>query len=162
MRCLKCGWCCKHLPVAIIADPKLGYRKDNVELHEAKGEPCKYLRGSEPGNYECAIHSEPWFHKTPCASHNTIFGDKIDCAMGQHLLQEAKNRSVSPEEVQRDCDIHIIGQHLEGEVGEDLAEAVKAGEWPLSWLNLRQLVELSERVWKLEVQRESERISRGK
>lgn len=88
MRCVRCGYCCHHYPVVIISDPEKGFVEGNFEVHKGNGEPCKYLKGGKPGEYECTVHTRPWYEDTPCARHATIFGDKIACQLGEHILSE--------------------------------------------------------------------------
>jgi len=88
MKCLHCGYCCKWLWVPIIADPEKGIIEDNVKVHMGNGNPCQHLRGNKPGEYSCAVHAEPWYKETPCASHAQI-EDSPDhpCRMGVYQLK---------------------------------------------------------------------------
>jgi len=91
MKCLRCGYCCKHLWVVIVNDPKIGLRIGNLTTHNGKGVPCKHLRGDKPGEYWCAIHDLPWYKETPCYSHGQIERSPDDlCRMGEYLLREEK------------------------------------------------------------------------
>jgi hypothetical protein len=98
MKCLRCGYCCKHLCVIIVNDPKLGIQDGNLELHPGEGKPCKHLIGNSPGNYSCAIHNEPWYKKTPCFSHGQIEQSPNDeCRMGKYILSKVPVVSLSKE-----------------------------------------------------------------
>jgi hypothetical protein len=90
MQCLHCGWCCKHLAVVIVNDPKKGIAEDNLEMHDGQGNSCKHLRGEKVGEYYCAIHNEIWYNETPCAKHTQFEYRDSPCRIGAALLAKLK------------------------------------------------------------------------
>jgi len=86
MKCLRCGYCCINLFVAIVKDPELGIKEGNIISHEGKGKPCIHLRGSNPGEYSCAIHDQKWYKKTPCFQYDQIGKKNSDCRTGRYIL----------------------------------------------------------------------------
>ena len=90
MKCLRCGYCCKNYFVAIVNDPELGIREDNIEMHEGQGNACKHLKGEKVGEYSCSIHDKKWYKETPCFSHGQYERKDSNCRLGEHLLK-AKN-----------------------------------------------------------------------
>ena len=86
MICLRCGYCCKHLSVVIVDDPKKGIVEGNLIHHKGDGTPCKHLIGSKPGEYFCAVHSEPWFKDTPCFAYTQIEQKNSNCRMGEFFI----------------------------------------------------------------------------
>jgi len=95
MICLRCSYCCKYPSVIIVDDPKKGIVEGNLILHEGKGIPCKHLRGDKPGEYFCAIHSEPWYPETPCFQYDQVDGstEKV-CRMGYHRLEKERGEEL--------------------------------------------------------------------
>lgn len=71
MICLHCGYCCTHLSVVIVDNPKLGIQEGNL-IHHAGNGPCKHLIGNYPGEYRCVIHNEEWYKETPCFQYTQI------------------------------------------------------------------------------------------
>lgn len=91
MRCLRCGYCCTHYPVAIVKDPEKGIDEKNIILHSGK-KPCIHLKGDKPGEYSCAVHEYPWYKETPCFSHTQIESKDSDCRIGVYMLKsQTKN-----------------------------------------------------------------------
>jgi hypothetical protein len=74
--------------VVIVDDPKLGIVEDNLKAVGFNGpERCQHLVGDKPGEYSCAVHDEPWYCETPCASHGQIERSPTDeCRMGRYIL----------------------------------------------------------------------------
>ena len=93
MRCLRCGSCCVRPTVLIVDDPALGVSGSNLTVSHAN-ERCKHLRGGK-APYTCAIHDEPWYPETPCASHGQIECGNTYCRAGNYFL----NGAVRPEAV---------------------------------------------------------------
>jgi len=92
MKCLRCGYCCKHLMVVIIDDPAKGLQEDNLIGHEGNGTPCKHLEGDTSGEHACAVHNERWYKQTPCYSHGQIEASvDTPCRMGVYLLGKLNN-----------------------------------------------------------------------
>lgn len=89
MKCLRCGYCCKHYMVVIVDNPEKGIVEGNLIVSEGNGVPCKHLIGEKPGEYRCAIHDYPWYKKTPCFSHGQIEAS-VDCVcrLGEHILKK--------------------------------------------------------------------------
>jgi hypothetical protein len=71
MICLHCGYCCIHLSVVIVDNPKLGIQEGNL-IHHAGNGPCKHLIGNHSGKYMCAVHNEEWYKETPCFQYTQI------------------------------------------------------------------------------------------
>ena len=86
MICLHCGYCCLNSWVVIVDDPEKGIQEDNLLCVESTR--CKHLRGSKPGEYNCAIHDYPWYEETPCANHGQIERKDSECRMGRHQLNK--------------------------------------------------------------------------
>ena len=89
MICLRCGYCCKHLWVIIVDDPKKGCVEGNLITHEGHGVACKHLEQEPSGEYTCAIHNEPWYEETPCFRHSQIESRDSFCRMGKYLLESS-------------------------------------------------------------------------
>lgn len=88
MICLHCGYCCKHLTVAIVDDPEKGLSESNIVLHLGTGEPCQHLIGDTIGNYTCGIHDYPWYSETPCYAYTQIeLNEDTECRMGKYQLK---------------------------------------------------------------------------
>jgi len=91
MKCLHCGYCCHHMMVVIVDNPKRGIHHDNLIIHDGDGSPCKHLRGDKPGEYWCAVHHYKWYKRTPCYSHGQIEVSPDDpCRMGEHILKKRR------------------------------------------------------------------------
>lgn len=96
MICLRCGHCCFQYAVVIVDDPKKGIVDTNFRIKSEPGERCPHIRGNKPGKYSCAIHNEPWYCETPCASHGqTERSPNTPCRLGKFLLnsEESKNEN---------------------------------------------------------------------
>ena len=59
MICLRSGFCCIHLNVIIVDDPKLGIIEGNA-IAKPSGQKCQHLLGNLPGQHSCAVHNYPW------------------------------------------------------------------------------------------------------
>lgn len=71
-------------------DPNEGIKEDNLYIKSEPGEICPHIRGNKPGEYSCAIHDEPWYYETPCASHGQIEkSPNTLCRFGKFLLEKA-------------------------------------------------------------------------
>lgn len=96
MICLRCGFCCQHLAVVVVDDPKLGLREDNLlalnfgEDHRS----CKHLLGNCAGEYSCAIHNEFWYEDTPCFQHTQVEQDNQPCRIGEHIMTLISHKNV--------------------------------------------------------------------
>ena len=90
MICLRCGHCCKNLWVVIVDDPAKGPVEGNLIEHKGAGVACKHLRQEPSGEYSCAIHDKPWYHKTPCARHGQIERGNTPCRLGQYVLKQVQ------------------------------------------------------------------------
>ena len=88
MKCLRCGYCCKKYHVAVVKDPDLGIRDDNIVMHEGDGTPCMHLKGDKPGEYSCAIHDRAWYKETPCYAHTQFERKDSDCRIGKYNLSK--------------------------------------------------------------------------
>lgn len=87
MKCLRCGHCCKNYFVPIVDDPALGITESNIISHMGDGTPCKHLKGDKPGEYECAIHSFPWYDQTPCYNHGQVEdSEDSECRVGRYMI----------------------------------------------------------------------------
>ena len=86
MKCLRCGYCCKHCWVDIIDDPSLGYEESNLIEHPGLGRSCKHLLGDKPGEYACAVHEYPWYKETPCYRHGLKNGEG-PCRLGTKIMK---------------------------------------------------------------------------
>jgi hypothetical protein len=93
MICLRCGHCCKHYMVAIVADPDKGISEDNLEVNKGDGTPCRHLKGDKPGEYSCAIHDKSWYCETPCFAHGQIEQGNTNCRLGEHILKQREKYS---------------------------------------------------------------------
>lgn len=90
MKCLRCGYCCMNLAVIIVNDPDKGIKENNLKVHEGKGK-CPHLQGDKVGEYSCALHNRPWYHKTPCAAHGQIESKATNkCRMGEFMMKRSK------------------------------------------------------------------------
>lgn len=87
MKCLRCGYCCLSSIVVIVIDPKLGPIKSNLRAINLTKEKCPHLQGREPGQYDCAVHDEPWYEETPCYAHGQVEQGNQPCRIGEHLLR---------------------------------------------------------------------------
>ena len=87
MICLRCGHCCKHYMVAIVDNPAIGIKEDNLILHLGDGTSCPHLLGNEPGEYSCALHDKEWYSETPCAKHGQIEASNTNCRLGEYILK---------------------------------------------------------------------------
>lgn len=87
MICLRCGYCCIHLWVIIVDDPKIGIVDGNL-ISKNSGEPCKHLQGKEAEKYSCALHDESWYKQTPCFKHTQIEQQSNPCRMGVYILEQ--------------------------------------------------------------------------
>ena len=93
MKCLRCGYCCKHLWVMIVNDPEIGIELDNIIEHRGQGVSCKHLTGNVPGEYACALHDKEWYEETPCNMHGQIESSTdTDCRMGRCQLDLIKTK----------------------------------------------------------------------
>jgi hypothetical protein len=93
MICLRCGHCCIHYEVIIVADPDQEPGPGNLaEKHT--GDRCPHLTGDVCGEYACAIHDRAWYDETPCWQYGQI-ERSIDtpCRTGVHLLKKWTNKS---------------------------------------------------------------------
>ena len=90
MICLRCGYCCKNLAVIIINDPDIGLKEGNTEFHNGRGNPCKHLVGTKPGEYSCALHNKPWYVETPCFNHTQFETSNCNCRMGAYIMEGKK------------------------------------------------------------------------
>ena len=89
MKCLRCGYCCKHYFVTIVDDPEKGIAEDNLVTHLGDGTPCKHLEGTEPGSYACGVHSKPWYTGTPCYNHGQFETDPdTPCRVGEAIMMK--------------------------------------------------------------------------
>lgn len=80
--------------VVIIDDPGRGICPDNLIIHEGDGTPCKHLRGDKPGEYECVIHSYPWYKDTPCFAHGQIEDSPNNpCRLGEFKLKKRRENA---------------------------------------------------------------------
>jgi len=86
MMCLRCGQCCKKLLAVVVIDPDLGIVESNLETVGITGEPCRHLRGNEPGDYSCAVHEYPWYKETPCYRFTQIEKSNSYCRTGLFTL----------------------------------------------------------------------------
>jgi len=84
MICLRCGYCCVHYDVVIVADPAKGISDGNLK-HKRCGERCPHLRGAKFGKFSCAIHGRKWYKDTPCHDYTQIEAKNSPCRMGVHL-----------------------------------------------------------------------------
>jgi hypothetical protein len=88
MICLRCGYCCEHLAVAIVDNPDLPATEDNIIWHPGNGTPCKHIEGTAPP-YTCAVHNKTWYPETPCYRHTQIETHKnTPCRMGVYQLKK--------------------------------------------------------------------------
>ena len=72
----------------IVDDPAKGIVEDNLIEHNGLKSECKHLRGDKPGEYSCAVHDEPWYPETPCATHGQIEpSPETHCRMGAHIME---------------------------------------------------------------------------
>lgn len=90
MICVRCGFCCTTYMVVIIDDPSLGPVENNLRGIGFNGpERCPHLVGDEPGSYSCAVHDQPWYPETPCASYGQIeHSEDKPCRIGTHILSK--------------------------------------------------------------------------
>lgn len=86
MKCLRCGYCCIHLEVIIVDDPKLGVVENNL-ISKHTGDRCKHMRGDKPGEYSCAIHNEPWYEESPCFQFTQVEARNSNCRLGENTLK---------------------------------------------------------------------------
>ena len=91
MICLRCGYCCKNLSVAIIKDPSKSFNENNITFHEGNNKSCPHLAGNKPGKYSCKIHHFPWYKKTPCYAHSQFEFENSNCRIGEYILSN-KNK----------------------------------------------------------------------
>lgn len=90
MICLRCGYCCIEYTVIIVNDPVIGPAHNNLTTTWS-GERCPHLRGSESGEYSCAIHDKQWYPETPCAKHKQIESNENKfCRIGKHRMKQLK------------------------------------------------------------------------
>ena len=88
MRCLRCGYCCKHYYVIIVDDPDKGLCQDNLKFHKGDGTPCQHLRGNKPGEIASAIHERSWYKDTPCFAHGQIESNINEpCRVGTYIIE---------------------------------------------------------------------------
>jgi len=92
MKCLRCGYCCKNLSVAIVNDPEKGLTENNLDFHWGRGKKCKHLRGDKPGEYSCFLHDKPWYKDTPCFKHVQFERKDCNCRIGISVLDGTINR----------------------------------------------------------------------
>ena len=91
MICLRCGYCCKALFVAIADDPDKGFVPDNIILYNGDSK-CKYLVGDKEGEYSCAVHGKEWYSDTPCFQYTQIEDSPNDkCRIGAAIIDRKKN-----------------------------------------------------------------------
>jgi len=83
MICLRCGYCCVHYDVVIVADPAKGILEGNLR-HKESGKRCPHLVGNKFGEFYCAIHGEKWYKKTPCHEYTQIEQENSPCRMGEY------------------------------------------------------------------------------
>jgi hypothetical protein len=75
----------------IVDDPALGPVEDNLIAREG-GDRCQHLQGDKPGEFSCAIHDEPWYSETPCATHGQIERSPDDpCRLGEYFLKSGRD-----------------------------------------------------------------------
>lgn len=82
-KCVRCGYCCHTLHVAIVVEPARGIVEGNLSIHSGEG-PCRHLLEDAPGKYKCSIHNESWYQDTPCAAYTQVGGGV--CRTGQAIL----------------------------------------------------------------------------
>lgn len=99
MKCLRCGYCCKHYSVVIVDDPKKGPVEGNVIGRMGNGESCKHLQGDKIGEYGCSVHGEPWYEETPCFEFGQIEHNlNANCRMGEYILAHKEKLAKIPGE----------------------------------------------------------------
>jgi len=90
VKCLRCGYCCQRLLVVVVDDPDGPLAEPNLMTFGLSGDgsdPCKHLRGAEPGSYSCAVHDRPWYPRTPCAAYQSHWPER-KCPMGVFIVEE--------------------------------------------------------------------------
>ena len=87
MKCQRSGYCCIQYDVAIVVDPELGIREDNIRM-KLTGERCMHLRGDKPGEHSCAVHHYPWYEETPCYRHSQIEQRDTPCRLGSYIVKK--------------------------------------------------------------------------
>lgn len=87
MKCLRCGYCCIHYEVIIIADPAKPLSADNIQA-KPSGQRCPHLVGNAAGSYSCAVHDHPDYEQTPCFDFTQVEASPDDpCRMGVYILK---------------------------------------------------------------------------
>ena len=90
MKCLRCGYCCKNLFVAVVDDPSKGIIEGNIIVYDGSHK-CKHLKGNKPGNYYCNVHNEKWYKDTPCYDYTQIERSENDyCRTGKAMMERRK------------------------------------------------------------------------
>ncbi len=98
MICVRCGYCCVHLTVIIIAPEYAtpNFRMSRVVKEQTfckhSGEECPHL-SFETDKAICAIHRFKWYEQTPCFSHTQIGAGDAKCRMG--VFVKEKNISIA-------------------------------------------------------------------
>ena len=89
MICLRCGHCCIHYDVIILADPALPLSESNIR-HKPGGERCPHLRGNTAGEYSCAVHDHPQYSETPCFEFTQVEQEDSPCRIGTYVMYQLK------------------------------------------------------------------------
>jgi hypothetical protein len=96
MICLRCGYCCKESITTIVLSIKRGWVADNIATYDGRHGNgkivCPHLKGTGPGNYYCACHTEDWYKKySPCSRYNEDRFKKDEiCADGLKYMERIK------------------------------------------------------------------------
>jgi len=97
MICLRCGYCCTHLDVAVVNPGSIGPdgtvdpKDSDVVIFKPAGEKCPHLVCSEK-NATCTIHHLPCYAGTPCEQFEQFGPEDSVCMMGGYfkLLRAVK------------------------------------------------------------------------
>ena len=74
------------MAVVIVGDPEKGISEGNLIARDGNDGPCKHLKGSGPGDYECDVHDYPWYEDTPCFQFTQVERGNTECRLGRYTL----------------------------------------------------------------------------
>ena len=100
MVCLRCGYCCIHYDVIIVApheakpDLIVDFEHKFDIIHKHSGQKCPYLSFLN-SVATCSIHEYNWYKDTPCFHHDQISKPNDPCRIGEGIKKGIINLSIS-------------------------------------------------------------------
>jgi hypothetical protein len=96
MKCLRCGYCCCFLDVAIIKlsaiqkDGSVDFDNENNYEYKPCNVQCPHLQWAGD-KAVCSVYHYPWFVDTPCHAYKQIESKDSPCRTGDYFKENKED-----------------------------------------------------------------------